>query len=293
MEEKKSHTVSKNLNVYSGTAEQIVFFWGETVAKPASHRLHISRFCEAYVFLGGDCGYIVEGNYSPLKRGDVVIIQPNEIHKAVIHSDCWYSRCYITVPVNAFGYFAEGVPSPLDCFLNRNFGENNFISPPESERMRVLSLLEYLRDTEDMLKCHAALLDFLVLLNELSAATPSAGSGTPEPRRQLPQLMIDVLGYINERYMTIESVESVAERFYISAPYLSSLFKKSINVNISKYIMMKRLAYSKVLLNAGSSVTEACFGSGFNNCSYYIESFRQVVGVTPNKYKKLCGNGHK
>lgn len=35
-----------------------------------------------------------------------------------------------------------------------------------------------------------------------------------------------------------------------------------------------------------SSVSEAAFLSGFNSCAYYIKVFKEITGLTPNKYKK-------
>jgi len=53
-----------------------------------------------------------------------------------------------------------------------------------------------------------------------------------------------------------------------------------MGVTINYYIRHKKISKSKELLQNGATVTEACFQSGFNNTSYFIKAFREIVGVT-------------
>ena len=57
-------------------------------------------------------------------------------------------------------------------------------------------------------------------------------------------------------------------------------------LNESKYIRQRRLGAAIGYLNSGKSVTEACFNSGFSDCSKFIALFKKAFGMTPLKYKK-------
>ena len=103
---------------------------------------------------------------------------------------------------------------------------------------------------------------------------------------QLPLLIKDALGYIDRNLTEIPSVADIADRLHVTLPYLSSMFKAHIGVNINSYIRIRRVAFAKRLLDDGATVTEACFDSGFSDCSYFIKCFRQHIGTTPLKYSQ-------
>jgi YesN/AraC family two-component response regulator len=46
---------------------------------------------------------------------------------------------------------------------------------------------------------------------------------------------------------------------------------------------------AKKLLLLGHNVTEACFGSGFQNLSYFNKTFRKITGENPLKFKQRHG----
>ena len=48
--------------------------------------------------------------------------------------------------------------------------------------------------------------------------------------------------------------------------------------------MKYRILESQKMLDAGVSISDACYASGFNNMSTYISSFKKVIGVLPSRY---------
>lgn len=270
-------------------------------------RLHISRYCEAYIYVAGEASYVVEDNIYSLKPGDIIIIKPNEVHKPIIVKGCWYERFYILFPLDAFNYYNDydGRLAPLNCFINRDPGGGNLISLPEKERNEILSLLyetdEILsrQEPEDIkgvnLLFHSHMLKFLHTINSyyyrhygnaVNTGVLRPGSGTKfAGNMPMPQIITDILIYINMELQNINNMSEIAHHFYISTPYLSTLFKKYMNINISSYVQTKRIARAKILLGEGSSVTEASIESGFNNSSHFISVFKKIVGTTPHKFK--------
>lgn len=74
--------------------------------------------------------------------------------------------------------------------------------------------------------------------------------------------------------------------FHLSRAYISKLFKAEIGCTTHKYLTDLKLEYSPELLMNGKNVTEACYESGFNNCSVYIEAFKKKFSATPYKFIK-------
>ena len=83
--------------------------------------------------------------------------------------------------------------------------------------------------------------------------------------------------------------ESTAKKFGISCSYLSRVFKKYMGMNYTDYLTALRISRAKNLLNAGATVTEACYECGFSDCSHFSAVFKAQVGVTPLKYKSGGG----
>ena len=48
---------------------------------------HIHDFYEIYINLAGDVSFLVENSLYAIRRGDVIITRPNEIHRCIFHSD--------------------------------------------------------------------------------------------------------------------------------------------------------------------------------------------------------------
>ena len=65
-------------------------------------------------------------------------------------------------------------------------------------------------------------------------------------------------------------------------------FKEYFGTTPSKWLMTKRLEYSKMLLvSSHMNINEICYESGFKNTSHYIKSFKSSFKLTPNQYRAI------
>ncbi len=65
-------------------------------------------------------------------------------------------------------------------------------------------------------------------------------------------------------------------------------FKEYFGTTPSKWLMIKRLEYSKMLLDSSRmNINEICYESGFKNTSHYIKSFKSKYKLTPNQYRAI------
>jgi len=63
-------------------------------------------------------------------------------------------------------------------------------------------------------------------------------------------------------------------------------FQKEFNTSPGKWLLQKRLLHSKnLLINAGRSVGEAAFESGFENPSHFSRAFHSYFGMPPTALK--------
>lgn len=256
---------------------------------PQNHRLHINNYIEVYIYISGDTDYIVSESYYTLKRGDIIVINPQEVHKAVLRNECMYERFYILVPIKAFSKF---VFDPLNKMLTRPAESSALISLKEQERENAISILYNISDLcrksqEENIRmiAYTLIIKFLCLLNK----NIDSLSVDSVRKMHIPKILSEVLVYIDRNLTYIQSSAEIAVQFGVTPQYLSTMFKSHIGTSIKIYIRTKRIALAKKLLNDGYSVTDACYDSGFNDCSYFIKHFKQCIGVTPLQYKIQLG----
>ena len=273
--------IVKNIR-FSKSSFPIRFAYTRNVESPENHKLHINKFLEIYIYVKGDADYIVGDSYFTLKRGDIVLINQYETHKAVLKKRCFYERFYILVPIDSFDDFY------FDPFKKIN---TKFVSLAAGEREHALSILyeiaATLKDDESeqgSFKAYGLFLQFLSLISYSFSKDDKAEKEQERPSR-LPKYISEILKYIDQNAAKIESVEELARKFGLSMPYLSATFKAKIGTPIKSYIQAKKIACAKELLDKDYSVTDACYESGFNDCSYFIKVFKRHIGVTPYRYK--------
>lgn len=70
----------------------------------------------------------------------------------------------------------------------------------------------------------------------------------------------------------------------------ATLYRKLMaltGISANKWIRKRRLEHSvKMMLEDGANVSEAAYGSGFNDINYYRSCFKEEFGVTPSEYLK-------
>lgn len=107
------------------------------------------------------------------------------------------------------------------------------------------------------------------------------------------RIINNVYHIIETEYMTDLTLESVAQRLYFSASYLSHLFKKETNQNFIDYIKNYRLKKScELLKNTNLRISQICTKIGYESTSYYCALFKSTYGMTPTQYRKRSGKKH-
>lgn len=284
-----------NINLYSGCSDEVKFVYKKYFDKPENHFMHINKYCEIYIFIDGEANYIVEDLIFSLKRGDIVVITPYEVHKALLQREGPYERFYFLIPIDAFGYMNL---DPMNNIFEKIKTHKNIISLTDEKRQDIIGILyemvSLLRDkSANDLLVYSLFLKFIDIINK--NLNSSNDSYVVKNLQQFPKILRDILQYIDKNLTDIKTAAEIADHFHISAPYLSSLFKSYTNIGIKNYIQLKKIGYAKILLDSGRNVTETCYESGFCSCSYFIKTFKKYNGITPLAYsaknsEKNAGN---
>lgn len=120
-------------------------------------------------------------------------------------------------------------------------------------------------------------------LLQIFATVNNSGEEVPE-EDEVERL----LEYIDERYLTIESMEEIAGEFGYNYAYLSRMFKKKVGKSMGRYITDKKMELAKELLlnQTELKVTEVSNLCGYGDYRYFSRVFKSEVGVSPSDYKE-------
>lgn len=83
------------------------------------------------------------------------------------------------------------------------------------------------------------------------------------------------------------NVSELAERLEVSMVYLSKIFKKYHNENISDYIASYRVMMAKKRLAEGARINEVVTECGFGSTRTFLRVFKNLEHITPGQYKTI------
>ena len=237
--------------------------------------VHFHNYCELYYNISGNVRFMVENHIYNVSKGDIIITKPNEFHKCLFDEDCIHEHICIW-------FDATAISPVLEPLLNRELGQQNMIVLPDKEKTLFLLLcLEFEKnknDTTKQIKNLSIILQILALVEEYSKVENSK-------KFFLPELVYKALNFINKNFNSISSIKQVSDKFSVSQSTLDRNFKKHFNISPKRYMETKRILYARQLLEQGKSVTDACFDSGFNDCSHFIATFKKYFKTTPNQVR--------
>ena len=96
-----------------------------------------------------------------------------------------------------------------------------------------------------------------------------------------------VLEYIEQQYQSEITLNALAEVAGMNPKYFCRIFKEVTQQTPMDYVIFFRIEQAaKLLSSTDLSVIETGMECGFNDCSYFIRTFKRLKHMTPNQYRK-------
>ncbi len=98
----------------------------------------------------------------------------------------------------------------------------------------------------------------------------------------------NVIKYIYENYASQTLTNAViAEAFNYHPYHLNYVIKQETGKSLHRHLVDTRLNIAKnYLLTTSYSVEQISWKTGFSSTSYFIKTFKDIVGITPKKYRQ-------
>lgn len=247
--------------------------------------IHHHDFFEVYFFLSGQVSFKVEGKSYHLEPGDLLLINPQELHQPDIEKDTLYER--IVLWIDRSYLTALCATSDMDltaCFNNDVPGHTNLLRPTKLRRAALEQLLdrltrEYYNDEAGSFAyAQGLLIQFMVEINRLAMVSSMT------EKREEPDLVTQVLAYIGAHYQENITLETLAAEFYVSKYHLSHEFSHRVGTSIYRYVIFRRLLQARELLGAGQTPGEVYQNCGFGDYANFYRAFKGEYGISPREF---------
>jgi len=95
-----------------------------------------------------------------------------------------------------------------------------------------------------------------------------------------------IYAHVDKNYHQKIELREVAEITNMSKEAFCRYFKKVSNYTFIEFLNRYRISQSKRLLMSGSSVSDACYQTGFESLSYFSRTFKKVTNENPRNFRK-------
>ncbi|MCQ2981647.1 MAG: helix-turn-helix domain-containing protein [Treponemataceae bacterium] len=231
-------------------------------------------YLEILFCLSGSVDIIVDGVVYNMHAEDVILVNKDSAHSINSFDS---SALSITFPAEVCT-----AVTPEEPWFNLN-SSGNTESPHYDMVRHYLALLVKLNSGSQ--KPYATLGVFYQLLHLL---TEQFRSAIPPGRktRSSNDTVQYVMNYIQTHYAEHLTLSGLAEKFYISAPYLSACFEKQLNTTFMAYYTEVRLTQAvHRMLTSDETIETIALECGFRNVRSYTESFKKTYGMLPSEYR--------
>lgn len=227
-----------------------------------------------------ECEFIVDGTVVRAHKGDIVAFPPKSLHRFIIKTP----QMKIRIIQFPFKMILNSVNSHK-CL--KTYIKSEEISKVPDLR-NYLNMLCTMADCEEFTKVggqndfleHIIVSVYFLLLRSFSA------SESYKSKNFKSEEMFEIVKFINDNYKNDINTKVIAEKFLHSRGRLADTFEKYAGVSIKGYIDELRLKNAISLLNAGSTVSEAAYESGFQSIRTFNSSFKKKMGITPTEFKQ-------
>ena len=92
--------------------------------------------------------------------------------------------------------------------------------------------------------------------------------------------------FIEENYHRDIKINEMAAMAHLTTAAFCRYFKKNTRMTFTDFLNQYRVNQARKMLLHDKNVTEACYGSGFENLSYFSRTFKKFAGENPSQFRK-------
>ena len=235
---------------------------------------HWHTSVEIFAVMEGALTFYLNEEEHPLKAGELMIINSNEVHS--INSPEENHTAVLQIPLKQFE----------DYFTAHRFirfaGSIPQMDTELSNLVQEMYRLYIKRGSGYEFKIRSFYYDVLYLLVN-HYRLDEAGEQEVRHSRRLDALA-RITSYMREHYQEELKLTEIANMFGYSDAYLSRMFQKYANVNFKTYLQDIRMTYAyRELLNTDKTISQIALDNGFSSSRAFTREFQKRYGILPSE----------
>lgn len=270
---------------------------------------HWHTSVEIFTVMEGSLSFYIDEKEYPLKAGEFLIINSNEVHS--IQAPMRNETIVLQIPLKQFEeYFtAQRFIRFRSMTTGKNeggceYGERGAgltagaaESSGETDR-RMVPLIQDLyriyisRETGYEFRIRAVFYEILYLMVSRYRETEVEESELKNSRRL--DALSKITTYMREHYREDLKLSGLASMFGYSDAYLSRMFRRYAKVNFKTYLQDIRMAYAyKELMNTDHTISSIALDNGFASSRAFSKEFVRRYGILPGRIERQIGRNVK
>lgn len=248
---------------------------------------HFHNYYEIYYLLGGSRYYFIKDNTYYVKAGDLVMLDKRELHRTLETMEKYHHRMLINVqehmmtdPEGHFSAFLKELFQEGSLILSFNGADKEYVDDLAN---KIYNEIRQKKPGFEMLVKSYTMQLLIFAFRNRDAWRKEAEDSLKRANKRI----FEILNYINTHYAENLSLESVAQKFFISKFYLSHAFKEVTGFTFVEYLCNVRVKEAQRLLyKTNLPVAEIAEQVGFGTVTHFGRVFRKISGESPVRYRK-------
>lgn len=249
---------------------------------------HWHRSLELTLTLEGESTYHVDGRKTIARADELILINSGELHSCQV--------------CESKAYEALTVIFPFDLLKQANseiekYSFNLDVASPNYEK-----LVSLFKETYPLFKKRASHPFYRLKLNSVfyeilyilmdSFMVEKKPSPTFKSQKYWNRCQM-IIQYIDDHYKDPLTLDDLSREYGISREHLARTFKDYMGTTFKKHLTSVRLFYAyQLLVYTDISLLEIAMKAGFHDSRSLIKCFKEVYGITPQKYRKNLSDPH-
>ena len=258
-----------------GLPFKVFLFEGENGNYVREKHWHTS--IEIFAVMEGSLDFFVNKEEYPLKAGEQIIINSNELHS--IHAVEKNKTVVLQIPLKQFeNYFTA------QRYI-RFRGQEELVDKKLASLLRKLYHVYFERKIGYEFRTISIFYEIMYILVKDYRVTETREKDIRHSRRL--DALSKITTYMREHYREELKLSDVAATFGYSDAYLSRMFQKYAKINYKTYLQDIRMAYAyRDLLNTDHTISQIALDNGFCSSRGFSGEFQKRYGVLPSEMRK-------
>lgn len=255
--------------------------------------LHSHNYYEmVYVLSNSGTQYLVGTKRYLLQRGDIILVPPGIGHKPLFPSEL--AEPYRRIIIWFSTEFIDGIKSLLPYDTMQQAGRVFLLRTNSSRWDNIgkhfhIGLKEAHEKKEGW---QVALYGNTMQLLTLFWRAMDEPENRP-PKTEKPELLDNVVSYIEAHLHEKISLTDTANRFFVSESTIGQTFQKKMHVSFYHYVTQRRLIAAKSMILEEPKLELLGEKVGFSDYSTFYRAFKKEFGISPREYRNLIAESQQ